>query len=102
MIRANMTDIIDRSDRDRIHEILVATARFTAEEVRCAMELVDQTLDHPERGRWHNVGMPIKLSGSPADIKRSPLLGEHTDEILTKLCGYSSEAVAELRGGGVV
>jgi len=37
----------ERSDRDRIHEILVATARFTAEEVRCAIELVDSALDHP-------------------------------------------------------
>ena len=29
-------------------------------------------LDHPERGRWINVGMPIKLSDSPAEVKRSP------------------------------
>ena len=42
----------ERSDRDRIHEILVATARFTAEEVRCAIELVDSVLDHPERGEY--------------------------------------------------
>src|SRR5215469_10861835 len=39
-------------------------------------------LDHPERGKWHNIGMPIKLSASPAKIKRSPTLGEHTEEIL--------------------
>src|SRR5882672_7179179 len=39
-------------------------------------------LDHPKRGTWYNVGMPIKLSASPAVIKRSPMLGEHTDEIL--------------------
>ena len=42
----------DRNDRDRIHEILVGTARFTADEVRCAMDLVDQSLDHPERGEY--------------------------------------------------
>ena len=29
-------------------------------------------LDHPQRGKWCNVGMPIKLSASPAVIKRSP------------------------------
>ena len=39
-------------------------------------------LDHPQRGKWWNVGMPIKLSDSPARIERSPTLGEHTDEIL--------------------
>jgi ribosomal protein S18 acetylase RimI-like enzyme len=42
----------ERKDRDRIHEILVATARFTADEVRCAMDLVDQGFDHPERGEY--------------------------------------------------
>jgi ribosomal protein S18 acetylase RimI-like enzyme len=39
-------------DRDRIHEILVATARFTEEEVRCAMELVDEAHEQPEKGDY--------------------------------------------------
>lgn len=39
-------------DRERIHEILVGVAIFTDEEVRCAMELVDAALDHPERGDY--------------------------------------------------
>lgn len=39
-------------DRDRIQEILIATARFTDEEVRCAVELVDIAFDHPERGEY--------------------------------------------------
>lgn len=40
------------SDRDRIREILIATARFTRQEVGWAMELVDLALDHPERGEY--------------------------------------------------
>ena len=43
---------VQPEDRDRIHEILVAVARFTEEEVRCAIELVDIALDHPERGEY--------------------------------------------------
>jgi ribosomal protein S18 acetylase RimI-like enzyme len=43
---------IEPRDRERIHEILVGVARFTEEEVRCAMELVDQALQHPERGEY--------------------------------------------------
>src|SRR5947199_4209483 len=39
-------------------------------------------VDHPERGKYLSVGNPIKLSDSPSDVERSPLLGEHTDEIL--------------------
>ena len=46
-------------------------------------------LDHPQRGKWYNVGMPIKLSASPAKIERSPTLGEHTDEILKEVLGLS-------------
>ena len=40
------------SDRDRIHDILIATARFTDEEVRCAMELVDKAIPDPEKGEY--------------------------------------------------
>lgn len=43
---------VEPKDRNRVHEILVATARFTEEEVKCAMELVDSALEHPERGDY--------------------------------------------------
>ncbi len=53
-------------------------------------------VDHPTRGKYLTVGNPIKLSDSPSDVKRSPLLGEHTDEVLAEL-GYSRQQVEELR-----
>ena len=45
--------------------------------------------------------MPIKLSDSPADVKRSPLLGEHTDEVLGWL-GYDSAGIKTLHDDGAV
>lgn len=57
-------------------------------------------LDHPQRGKWYNVGMPIKLSDSPADIKRSPTLGEHTDEILREVLGMPEGEIARMREAG--
>jgi formyl-CoA transferase len=57
-------------------------------------------LDHPQRGKWYNVGMPIKLSASPAVIKRSPLLGEHTDEVLKEVLGYGDEQIGKLKTAG--
>jgi formyl-CoA transferase len=57
-------------------------------------------LDHPQRGKWWNVGMPIKLSASPAVLKRSPLLGEHTDEVLEDVLGYSREKISSLKTAG--
>ena len=45
-------------------------------------------VDHPTRGKYLTVGNPIKMSDSISEVKRSPLLGEHTDEILTKVLGF--------------
>ena len=48
-------------------------------------------VDHPTRGKYLTVGNPMKMSDSISEVKRSPLLGEHTDEILTKVLGYRQE-----------
>src|SRR6202162_280196 len=58
-------------------------------------------LDHPTRGRYVQVGSPINLSASPAEVKRSPLLGEHTDEVLGWL-GYGAAEIATLHEDGAV
>ncbi|MET0208083.1 MAG: CoA transferase, partial [Burkholderiaceae bacterium] len=58
-------------------------------------------VDHPERGSYLSVGNPIKLSDSPTEVRRSPLLGEHTDEVLADL-GYSREQIALLRDERVI
>ena len=59
-------------------------------------------VDHPERGPYLSVGCPIKLSDSPAEVKRSPLLGEHTEEILTDVLGYSDDDLERVIGSGAV
>ncbi|MEO0718411.1 MAG: formyl-CoA transferase, partial [Pseudomonadota bacterium] len=50
-------------------------------------------VDHPERGPYLTVGCPVKMSDSPVEVERSPLLGEHTLEILTDVLGYDGEAL---------
>ena len=59
-------------------------------------------VDHPERGRYVSVGCPIKLSESPVEVTRSPLLGEHTVEILRDVLGYDGEALAKVVDSGAV
>ncbi|SDR23495.1 formyl-CoA transferase [Paraburkholderia fungorum] len=58
-------------------------------------------VDHPTRGKYLTVGNPIKLSDSPTEVKRSPLLGEHTDEVMAEL-GYSLEQISALRTAGAI
>jgi formyl-CoA transferase len=59
-------------------------------------------VDHPGRGKYLTVGNPIKLSDSPCEVQRSPLLGEHTDEILSKVLGYSAGEIGEIKTSGAI
>src|SRR5947209_2246514 len=58
-------------------------------------------VDHPRRGKYLTVGNPIKLSDSPTEVKRSPLLGEHNEEVLAEL-GYSKSDIAGLRESKII
>ena len=78
--------------------IMSTTDLATDEHIRGRDMYVE--LDHPQRGKWWNVGMPIKLSASPARIERSPLLGEHTDDVLTNVLGYDAARVSALKTAG--
>jgi formyl-CoA transferase len=57
---------------------------------------------HPKRGVFTTVGCPIVLSDSPAEVTSSPLLGEHTEEILKQVMNYGKKEIEQLRAEGVV
>jgi formyl-CoA transferase len=58
---------------------------------------------HPTIGTLRLAGLPIKYSETPGKIRRHPpLLGEHTDEVLAEVLGYSSDRIESLKGQGVV
>jgi len=59
-------------------------------------------VDHPVRGRYSTVGCPIKMSDSSVEVTRSPLLGEHTQEILRDVLGYDGEELARITESGAV
>ncbi len=59
-------------------------------------------VDHPERGPYISVGCPVKLSDSPAVVVRSPLLGEHTEQILREVLGYRGDEVAQIWDSGAL
>jgi formyl-CoA transferase len=59
-------------------------------------------VDHPRRGKYLTVGNPVKLSDSPSEVKRSPLLGEHTDEILKTVVGLDDAEIAVAKAEGAI
>ncbi|QXX74578.1 CaiB/BaiF CoA-transferase family protein [Methylovirgula sp. HY1] len=57
-------------------------------------------IDHPIEGKVPNIGFPVKLNGTPQQVRRHPpLLGEHTEAILTEL-GVDAATVQELKARG--
>lgn len=67
-----------------------------------AREMV-ASLDHPALGPMRTTGIPVKLSATPGAIRTAPpLLGQHTDEVLSTVLGFGPEDVAALRASGAV
>ena len=61
-----------------------------------------RTMHHPVRGDWELAGTPVRLSASPIEYKASPLLGQHSEEILAQMLNLGPDEVRALRKGGVI
>ncbi len=59
-------------------------------------------VDHPTRGKYLSVGNPIKLSDSPSEVVRSPLLGEHTGEILRDVLRFDPQRIDDVLASGAL
>jgi len=67
-----------------------------------ARDMIVET-DHPVAGKIKMAGIPIKMSETPGSVERpAPLLGQHTEEILSEILGISSEEVAQLKTQNVL
>ena len=79
-----------------VNDVLAAFAQpqAVAREMRVSVE-------HPVLGRVEQIGLPYKLSATPASIRSAPpILGEHSEEILGEL-GYSADEIAEMRSSSL-
>src|ERR1700730_16904281 len=59
-------------------------------------------VDYPTRGTYQTAGCPLKLSESPVQVSRPPLLGEHSEALLGEICGVDPDKIKRLREDGVV
>ena len=69
-------------------------------QVQAREMLVD--LEDPQLGTLHNIGIPVKLSETPGNIRRrAPELGEHSREVLSE-SGFSEQEIEELVRAGII
>ena len=59
-------------------------------------------VEHPQRGSFRTVGCPLQLSDSPVEVKTSPQLGQHTEEILRELVGYGDKEIEAAQAEGAI
>ncbi len=82
---------------------VVATSRRLMErDERLAARGFWQTLDHPEIGPSRFTSPPYVLDGERVELLRPPLIGEHTESVLTGILGYGPDRIAELRAKGAL
>ena len=61
-----------------------------------------QVMQHPKHGPFKMPAWPVRVDGKPPRVAPSPMLGEHTADVLTRWLGMSGADVETLRGDGVV
>ncbi|HVV92684.1 MAG TPA: CoA transferase [Hyphomicrobiales bacterium] len=61
-----------------------------------------QVIDHPEMGETRFSSPPYLVDGERVELKRPPLLGEHTEEVLARVLGYSPDRIAALRDAALL
>ena len=112
-----LISILDRvfatRSRDEWVEILMQYEDLIFESVNAISDLVDDPqviankyivdFEHPALGTVKMVNVPITLSKTPGGIHApAPEFGQHTEETLIDICGYSWDEVAQLREEGVI
>jgi formyl-CoA transferase len=61
-----------------------------------------QTMTHPVHRAFKMPAWPVRVDGKPTRVTSSPMLGEHTDQVLSDWLGLNAQAVATLKADGVV
>lgn len=80
----------------------VNTPAEAAEHPQTAANEYVVEIDHPDEGKLKIFGLPIKLHKTPGRVGIAPKLGEHTDQVLAELCGYTAQEISRLRQEEVI
>jgi formyl-CoA transferase len=80
--------------------VLDSAEIFSNEHLRARGAILE--MDHPERGKREIAGPPVRLSGTPVQMRAAPLLGQHSREILAAELGLDEARLDELESSGVI
>jgi formyl-CoA transferase len=80
----------------------ILSTKELIEDTSLAANEVIVRVSHPQRGEFTTVGCPIKLSDSPVEVVRSPLLGEHNEEVYMRELGVEASELAQFQANGVI
>jgi benzylsuccinate CoA-transferase BbsF subunit len=97
-------DIFETLQRAGVPAAVVADNKFLSEEDDHLRERGYWAYrEHPEVGIRQHAGVPWKMDRTPTEVRSAaPLIGQHTDEVLGSVLGYSEEKIAQLRGQGAL
>ncbi|GAB2672440.1 formyl-CoA transferase [Saccharopolyspora gloriosae] len=101
-LRHGKWDVLARLTEQGVPCGPILSTRELIEDASLADNGMIVTVEHPQRGPYRTVGCPIKLSDSPAHVTRSPLLGEHNEQIYRDRLGVDAAELAELKANGVI
>ena len=78
------------------------TKKFLAENPDFERREIFQWIDHPTLGRVKMLAWPVKMYGNNVSLEAAPLLGQHTETVLSEWLGLSPEKIQELSHDGVI
>ena len=102
-LQRRVTDIVAVLQAANVAAGACADNKYLHDDPNLAARKYWVELEHPEVGVKRHCGIPWRMSGTPCEVKTpAPLLGQHTDEIMTGLLGYTAGEVEELQKKGAL
>ena len=101
-IERDKMEIYAMAGKTRVPFAPILTARELLESPQLKAREFFVEVEHPETGPLIYPGAPFKMSETPWQVRRAPLLGEHNEEIYCGRLGYTREDLVRLRSQGVI
>ncbi len=101
--RMKVAKIVDVLDREQVPVAPILQIDQTIEDPHVEARGIINITEHPAAGTVRSPGFPVKLSRTPGTNRLpAPTIGQHNEEILTQLLGYTKDQVDDLRKAGVI